>query len=287
MGSLVEERLRGGKSEVLSQEHLTVVNSHKDTLFVSLCQIANDLSSLWPLHKSLNGCQALSKELLATAGTNNPDTLKHFQDVCDFFFKQKKFKPLKSKPSLEKYLLPYVLLSRRGPVEILLPIFINLNHQLNLPVQVASYGKDIILKLIVDGKSHFFNFKKGCELLTSEDLVHLFNSGSDCSIILTEQEVLTKYLLRLKHQCLRERTLLSLYKVQTYLMSYQPFALNHILDRARAAYAIGDIVKAAEDVSQYLSFSANRINNIRMIKLMKKINSHSLLRRFPYIGSDN
>lgn len=265
---------------MMTQERLAVVDPQRDIIFVDLSHIAHDLSSLWPLHRTLQGCQSLSKELVTTVGTNASDSLKHFEAVCDFFFKQKKFKPLKSKPTLAKYLLPYTLLSRRGPVEILLPLFIGLCRHLNLNIQVAHYNKDIILKLVVDGKSHFFNFKKACEPLTSEDLIQLVNSGCDCSQIVSEHDVLTKYLLRIKHQCLRERSLISLYKIQTYLMKYQPFALNHILDRARAAYAIGDVVKAAEDVSQYLTFSADRINNTRMIKLMRKINNTSLLRRF-------
>ncbi|MCC6137887.1 MAG: hypothetical protein IT287_04595 [Bdellovibrionaceae bacterium] len=265
---------------MLTQERLAVVDTQRDTLFVDLSHIAHELSALWPLHRTLQGCQNLSKELLATVGTNTNDPLKHFEAISDYFFKQKKFKPLKSKPTLEKYLLPYTLLSRRGPVELLLPLFVGLNHQLNLNVQVAHYGQEIIIKLIVEGKAHFFNFKKACEQLNSEDLITLVNSGCDCSQTVSEQEILTKYLLRIKHQCMRERSLLSLYKIQTYLMKYQPFALNHILDRARAAYAIGDIVKAAEDVSQYLTFSADRINNTRMIKLMRKMNHHSLLRRF-------
>lgn len=267
-----------------TQERLAVVDPHRDILFVDLSHIAHDLSSLWPLHRTLQGCQNLAKDPLSTVGSHSSDPLKHFDAVCDYFFKQKKFKPLKSKPTLEKYLLPYTLLSRRGPIEILLPIFIGLNRHVNLNVQVAYYGKEIILKLMVDGKSHFFNFKNACEPLTSEDLIRLVNSGCDCSQTVNEQDILTKYLLRIKHQCMRERSLLSLYKIQTYLMKYQPFALNHILDRARAAYAIGDIVKAAEDVSQYLTFSADRINNTKMIKLMRKINKHSLIRKFPYLG---
>lgn len=265
---------------MLTQERLAVVDPQRDTLFLDLSHIAHDLSALWPLHRTLQGCQILSKELLTTVGANASEPLKHFEAVSEYFFKQKKFKPLKSKPTLEKYLLPYTLLSRRGPVELLLPVFIALSSQLGLNVQVAHYGSEIIVKLIIDGKAHFFNFKKACEQLTSEDLITLVNSGCDCSQTVSEQELLTKYLLRIKQQCMRERSLLSLYKVQTYLMKYQPFALNHILDRARAAYAIGDIVKAAEDVSQYLTFSADRINNTRMIKLMRKLNNHSLLRRF-------
>jgi regulator of sirC expression with transglutaminase-like and TPR domain len=265
---------------VLSQERLAVVDTQKDSLFIDLCHIAHDLSSLWPLNRTLQGCHSLAKELTAHAGTNSPEPLQHFELVCDFFYQTKKFKPSKSKPTLEKCLLPYTLLSRRGPLEILLPLFIGLSRKVGLQVVVAHYNKVVILKLIVDGKSHFYDFTNRCTKLTSEDLITLVNSGCDCSQVLSDNEVLTKYLLRIKHQSLRERSFLSVYKIQTYLMQYQPFALNHVLDRARAAYAIGDIVKAAEDVSQYLTFSADRINNTRMIKLMRKLNSHNIMKRF-------
>ena len=40
----------------------------------------------------------------------------------DFFFEQKTFSTLSSKPKLDKYLLPYTLLSRKGPEELLLLI---------------------------------------------------------------------------------------------------------------------------------------------------------------------
>lgn len=268
-----------------TQERLAVVDPQRDILFVDLSHIAHDLSSLWPLHRTLQGCQTLSKELQSTVGINAGDSLKHFEAVCDFFFKQKKFKPLKSKPTLEKYLLPYALLSRRGPVELLLPLFIGLNRHVHLNIQVAHYNKEIILKLIVEGKAHFFNFKNACQPLTSEDLIHLVNSGCDCSGSVSEHDVLTKYLLRIKKQSLRERSLLHLYKIQTYLMKYQPFALNHILDRARAAYAIGDVVKAAEDVSQYLTFSKDMMHNNRITRLISKLNNRTL-RRF-HLGRDD
>lgn len=268
-----------------TQERLAVVDPQRDILFVDLSHIAHDLSSLWPLHRTLQGCQTLSKELVTTVGLNTGDSLKHFHAVCDFFFKNKKFKPLRSKPTLEKYLLPYALLSRRGPVELLLPLFIGLNRHVHLNIQVAHYNKEIILKLVVEGKAHFFNFKNGCQPLNSEDLITLVNSGCDCSGTVSENDVLTKYLLRMKHQSLRERSLLQLYKIQTYLMKYQPFALNHILDRARAAYAIGDVVRAAEDVSQYLTFSADRLQNTRFARLVYKMNNRAL-RRFHF-GKDD
>lgn len=269
------------------QERLAVVDPQKDLLFIHLSRIAHELSARWPVNKTLQGCQNLSKELLSTVGRQASDPLKHFEDVCYYFFKQKKFKPLKSKPNLEKYLLPYALLSRRAPIELLVPLFIALCRQVQIQVQVVHYGgQEIILKLLIEGKSHFFNFNKAGERLTSEDLIALVNSGTNCSEVIKEDDILAKYLLRLKNQCLRERSFLNLYKIQTHLMSYQPFALNHLLDRARAAYAIGDIVRAAEDVSQYLSFSAQRIHNTRMLKLVRKINQHHLLRRFPFGNND-
>jgi len=272
---------------VETQKRLAVVDPQKDILFIHLSRIANELSPRWPDRKSLQSCHTLSKDLLSSVGDHHPDPFKHFEAVCIYFFKIKKFKPLKSKPTLDKYLLPYALLSRRGPLELLLPLFIALCRQVHLDPLVAHYGQDIILKLLVHGKAHFFNFTKGGEPLTSEDLIALINSGSDCSHVIKEDDVLAKYLLRLKNRCLRERSFLNLYKVQTHLMSYQPFALHHLLDRARAAYAVGDIVRAAEDVSQYLSFSAQRIHNTRMIKLVRKINQHQLLKRFPFGNQNN
>ncbi|MCB9073810.1 MAG: hypothetical protein H6623_09320 [Bdellovibrionaceae bacterium] len=265
---------------MFTEERLAVVDTQRDTLFIGLSHIAHDLSSLWPFNRTLQGCQNLTKDLVHHVGINGPDVEHQFRVLCTYFYDQKRFKPMKSKPTLEKCLLPYALLSRRGPLEILLPLFLGLARKIGLQVSVVYYGKNIILKLVVDGQSHFYDFTKHCQRLTSEDLIALVNSGCDCTKLVDDNEVMAKYLLRIKHQCLRERSFLSLYKVQTYLMQYQPFALNHVLDRARAAYATGDMIKAYEDVSQYLAFSADRINNTRMIKLMKRLNNHALLKYF-------
>ena len=78
--------------------------------------------------------------------------------------------------------------------------------------------------------------------------LELINAGCDATKSLSIDEILSRYLLTMKTQSLRERSFLSLYTILTYLIHHQPFVLNHIVDRARAAYAIGDLVKAAEDI---------------------------------------
>jgi hypothetical protein len=125
--------------------------------------------------------------------------------------------------------------------------------------------------LIDQGKSRLFEFENKCSELSTQEIVNLVNQGCDCTKAVTQEELLVRYLVLLKTQCLRERSLIHFYKMQTYLVHYQPFALNHLIDRARAAYAIGDIVRAAEDLGQYVVFQSEKVTNSRYLQLIRRI----------------
>jgi len=266
--------------------HLVLINPDHDSLISELSRIAYDLNSMWPPSLTLKKYHSLLAQLNLTLNNQELDPFEKFEILKDFFFKKKNFSPLASKPKLEKYLLPYILLSRSGPQEMLLLLFLSLAQSIGLNVDViknesSGQNVEIIIKVIHEGRSFLFNFARKCETLTTDNILELINSGCDCTKHLPINEVLSHYLLLIKTQSLRERSFLSLYKIQTYLIYHQPFVLNHIVDRARAAYAIGDIVKAAEDISQYLSFHSDKMSNSKFLKLLRKVKDDKISKHLP------
>jgi regulator of sirC expression with transglutaminase-like and TPR domain len=251
-------------------------------LISELSRIAHDLNSVWPPSGTLKKYRALLAQLNLNLEDQDLDPFERFEVLKTFFFEQKKFSPMVSKPKLEKYLLPYVLLSRSGPPELLLLLFICLAQSLQLPLQVIKNDDaKIVIKVIHEGKSFLFDFQRHCETLNSDEILDLINGGCDATKCLSVDEVMSRYLLTMKTQSLRERSFLSLYTILTYLIHHQPFVLNHIVDRARAAYAIGDLVKAAEDIGQYLSFHSEKMSNYKFLKLIRKLNRENLLKNIP------
>jgi len=250
-------------------------------LISELSRIAHDLNSSWPPSGTLKKYQTLLAQLNLNLADQDLDPFERFEILRAFFFDQKKFSPLVSKPKLEKFLLPYVLLSRSGPPEILVLLFICLAQSLQLPLQVIKNDTDIVIKVLHEGRSHLFDFRRHCEALNSDEILELINCGCDATKCLSIDEVLSRYLLSMKTQSLRERSFLSLYTILTYLIHHQPFVLNHIVDRARAAYAIGDLVKAAEDIGQYLTFHSEKMSNYKFLKLLRKLNREKLMKNLP------
>ncbi len=252
--------------------HLVLINTDHDSLISELSRIAYDLNSTWTPDSTLKKYRALLAPLHLTLQDQDLDPFEKFEILKNFFFTQKKFCKMASKPTLEKHLLPYVLLSRSGSPELLLLLFLCLAQSIQIPVQVIKTEKAHIIKLVHEGKSFLFDFNRGAEVLNSDEVLQLINEGCDCTKYLSSDEVLIRYLLTIKTQCLRERSFLSLYTVLSHLITHQPFVLNHIVDRARAAYAVGDIVRAAEDIGQYLAFHSEKMANYKFLKLLGKIN---------------
>ncbi|MBY0384112.1 hypothetical protein K2X05_03045 [bacterium] len=255
-----------------SAHHLVLINSENDFLVTELSRIAHDLKSSWTPDQTLKKYRALQLQF-----ENSPtyfDAVTPSQKLAalkSFFFFEKKFCPLASKPSLDKYLFPYTLLSRSGPTECLLLLFLNLARSMDLTIEVIDRAPSPILKIVEEGKSLLFDFYQQCRELSTLDVVELVNAGSDCTKTLSAQELLTRYLVLLKTQSLRERSLLNFYKIQTHMIHLQPFALHHLVDRARAAYAIGDVMRAAEDLGQYVTFHSEKVTNSRYLKLLRKL----------------
>lgn len=261
--------------------HLVLIDSDNDNVISELSRIAEDINPVWTPALTVKKYRSLQNQLLVleTAGTE-----ESFDRLKKFFFEQKKFGMLASKPKLEKYLLPYILLSRSGPSELLVLLFLSLGKTLHLQIEVIQHNGKLILKVIDQGKSRLFDFKQKGKELSTEQIIELINSGCDCTQTAKWTDLLSQYLILLKTQCLRERSLLHFYKVQTYLVHHQPFALNHLVDRARAAYAVGDLVKAAEDLSRYVAFHSDKMTNNRYAKLIKKIKDEKILKNIPYFN---
>jgi regulator of sirC expression with transglutaminase-like and TPR domain len=249
-----------------------VINSENDFLVTELSRIAQDIKSSWTLDQTLKKYRTLQQQLKSSpASLNAIRASEKLTALKYFFFNEKKFCPLASKPSLDKYLFPYTLLSRSGPTESLLLLFLNLARSLDLNIEIIDRTSSPILKIVEDGKSLLFDFNEQCRELSTLDVVELVNEGADCTKTLSAQELLTRYLILLKTQSLRERSLINFYKIQTHMIHLQPFALHHLVDRARAAYAIGDVMKAAEDLGQYVTFHSEKVTNSRYIKLLRKL----------------
>jgi hypothetical protein len=266
---------------VASRGHLVLIHSDQDNLITELSRIAADLNSIWTPAQTLKKYHALLAQLNLMMHDQDLDPFEKFEVLTDFFFHKKQFSPLLSKPTTIKFLLPYALLSRSGPSELLLLLFICLCQSLQLPIQVIKNDEKIVIKVVYEGKSFLFDFRRRCEALTTDEILKLINEGCDCTKSLTIDEVLSRYLLTIKTQSLRERSFINLYKIQTYLIYHQPFVLNHIVDRARAAYAIGDVVKAAEDIGQYLAFHSEKISNNKFLKLIGKLNRENIMKNLP------
>ncbi len=252
--------------------HLVLINSQSDYVITELSRIAHDIKSSWTPDQTIKKYRALRAQLHQTVPEWQAlSSSERFEALKNFFFAEKGFDTLASKPTLDKYLLPYTLLSRSGSEELLILIFISLAQSLELKVEVIDGPEAPVIKLIDDGKSRLFCFKGAGRELTKPEVVDLVNKGCDCTRTLQPNELLARYLVLLKTQCLRERSLMHFYKMQTYLVHYQPFALHHLIDRARAAYAIGDLVRAAEDLGQYVTFHSEKVTNSRYLKLIRKI----------------
>lgn len=253
-----------------SLSHLVLIDGQADFVMTELARIAHDINSSWTPDQTFKKYRALQEQLRSQVSSSLPPT-ERFESLKAFFFGKKNFDILLSKPSLEKYLLPYTLLSRSGSQEILVLLFLSLARSLDLNVSALEARNKTILKWVDNGKSRLFEFGNKCSELSTQEIVDLVNLGCDCTKVITSEELLIRYLILLKTQCLRERSLIHFYKMQTYLVHYQPFALNHLIDRARAAYAIGDIMRAAEDLGQYVVFQSEKVTNSRYLQLLRRI----------------
>ncbi len=235
-----------------------------------MARIAQDMNPSWTVELSLKKYRTLVDQLRQIPCSESSPTAL-FEILRRFYFEKKQFAPLESKQSLEKCLLPYALLSRSAPPEMLVLLFLSLARSLDLPVTVLSLSPHIVVKFVDQGKNRLFVFQNQCRELHGQEVVDLVNQGCDCTQSIHTTELLMRYLVFLKTQSLRERRLVNFYKLQSYLVQHQPFALHHLIDRARAAYAIGDIVRAAEDLGQYVTFQSEKVTNNRYLKLLKKI----------------
>jgi regulator of sirC expression with transglutaminase-like and TPR domain len=248
--------------------HLVLIHSEHDYFVSELSRIAADMKSSWSTELTFKKYRALLEQIpleLPASPKERLLFLKHF------FFNQRGFSCLASKPTLDKYLLPYTLLSRSGPPEVLVLLFLSLAKHLNLQIEVLQSPSQWILKLVDSGKSHLFEFNSSFREFSKTEIVELVNAGCDFTQTVSSQTLLTNYLSLLKTQSLRERSLIQFYKLQSHLIHHQPFALQHLVDRARAAYAIGDLVRAAEDLGQYMTFHSEKVTNNRYAKLLRKM----------------
>ncbi len=260
---------RGGALASTAFHHLVLVHTEHDYFVTELSRIAFDMKSSWPPELTVKKYRALLDQ---ASKVNFPLSPKErLLGLHDFFFNKRGFTPLASKPTLDKYLLPYTLLSRSGSPEVLLLLFLSLAKNLNLQLEVLQCQNQWIVKLVDSGKSHLFEFNSTFREFSKAEVVELVNAGCDFTQPVDAKNLLTTYLFKLKTQCLRERSLLQFYKLQTHLIHHQPFALQHLVDRARAAYAIGDLVRAAEDLGQYVTFRSDKVTNNKYVKLLRKM----------------
>ena len=126
--------------------------------------------------------------------------------VTPIVVKQKEFSTLASKPKLEKLLVHYTLLSRKGPEELLLLIFVSLGKALDLPLSVVECRSDMVLKFLDNGRSILLDFHKKCQPLSTEDVINLVNDAGSTAISgLCDARIwplVTSPLLTLSHCCL-------------------------------------------------------------------------------------
>lgn len=155
---------------------------------------------------------------------------------------------------VERSLLGFALLSHRGPSELLALVFSSLAAEVGLPVSLMHVGPKPILKLLHQGQSYFYRMDKNIQELNKEEVLDLINEEVMDASALPPAVALSDYLMLLKRLALKQRNFLQLYQIQNHLVFQQPFALNHLVDRARTAYILGDIVKAAEDINAYLTY---------------------------------
>jgi regulator of sirC expression with transglutaminase-like and TPR domain len=264
--------------------HLVLIDTDSDYLISELSRVSYDINSVWVPSQTIKKYQSLSAQLHLLTDGQDLDLQERFEVLKRFFFNSKQFSTLAAKPKMDRFLLPYILLSRSGPPEILLLLFICLARALNIRLQVIKSSHRTILKFVDNGRPVLSDFDNHGRLLSTNEVIELINDGCDFTKTVDQKELLTRYLLLMKTQCLRERSFLHLYKIQSYLIQLQPFVLNHLVDRARAAYAIGDLVKAAEDIGQYLSFHTDKISNYRFLKLLRKLREEKVFKHFPYFN---
>ncbi len=250
-------------------QHLVLVHSEHDYFVTEMSRIAADMKSSWSPELTVKKYRALL-ELIPQAEVPEAPR-ERLLYLRDFFFNHRGFSTLASKPTLDKCLLPYTLLSRSGPPEVLLLLFLSLATNLNLQIEVVQGPSQWLIKLLDAGKSTLFEFNATFRELSKADLVDMVNAGCDFTQPANSKILLTNYLYMLKTQSLRERSLIQFYKLQSHLIHHQPFALQHLVDRARAAYAIGDLVRAAEDIGQYMTFRSEKVTNNRYTKLLRKM----------------
>jgi regulator of sirC expression with transglutaminase-like and TPR domain len=264
--------------------HLVLIDTESDYLISELSRVSHDINSVWVPSQTIKKYHSLAAQLHLLTEDKDLDTQERFEVLKSFFFHSKRFSPLAAKPKMDRFLLPYILLSRSGPQEILLLLFICLARTLNIHLSVIKSTDRTILKFIDNGRPVLCDFRNRGRLLDTNEVIELINEGCDFTKTVEQRDLLARYLLLMKTQCLRERSFIHLYKIQSYLITHQPFVLNHLVDRARAAYAIGDLVKAAEDIGQYLSFHTDKISNYRFLKLLKKLREEKVFKNFPYFN---
>lgn len=263
--------------DLLGRESLFLFSNRSSSTVFELSQLAYDLNASYLPNSVLKKFEVQAQILKAFCKEHATDSIDCFEILKIFFFERQKYSLLSCRYKVDRLLIPFALNSHSAPLELLLLLFVSFAEEVKIQLQVLPHGNDWIIKWVHDGHTKLFDFRLHCQTLRTEDLLALINDGVDCSHWMGKSELMNQYLLLLKTQCLRERSFLQLYKIQTYLLRYQPFALNHLLDRARAAYAIGDVVRAAEDLGEYLSFHKDTVINNRWVKLFNKMRKDGFL----------
>jgi len=204
-------------------------------LLLELCHFTQSLNPLWDTGQLQRSLKSLSQPAIVLA-QNIQDEEERFLFLVDYFFKTLNFSidnPQESQ--LLNSFMPQILVSRKGPSQLLLLLLMALLEQCHLKMSLCSPKQRLVFKVHLNRKVQLFDFTSQCAHVGTSDLIQLINGGYDFSGQPTPVSALVvEYLNRIANLARRERKLQILSITHSFLMKYQPFNLVHLSERAKS-----------------------------------------------------
>lgn len=250
-----------------SKQHLRLV-PNKFSIIEELCQLSSSYNSNFRFQEIFSQLSEFEKTLQFKLSNvnNNLDYIKTFVNI---FFQDFGFKcyPIKRYLSLEAIFLDQVLKSRQGPAELLLLFFSSLAKSIDIKIKKLNVKNHAFVKLTYKNECLIFDFQKGGNLLSKNDIIKYLNEDYDFETLWSDKDLLMRHLAHLKILSRRNRTFK--YKILNILLKYKPFNLHLLSERAELGYELGHLKETVRDITNYLSFSPG--NNLTSSKKLVEI----------------
>ena len=223
---------------------------------VEMCHLAQQIRPDLDTRKSFRmiGKHSRIARQFSSLGYSQKDL---YQKICHYFFDEMGMNLHKtSELSVADCLVPRVIQNGGGPKTLVALLFVSLLEEAGFSISGTQCHDPLIFKIKVDGRSEMIDFENRGAFLGRSQLIDYINQGKNLSKC-TEQgyPLVINYLYELKRlseACSSDSTTRL---IHTRLMSYEPYNLSHLKNRALLAYETGQYRLAWKDLHSYFFYT--------------------------------